>query len=154
VTLAKTMALATGVKLVAVPSLRVLVENAPPEAKHVIVVLDAKREQIFTARFERIGETWIERIPPRLSSLNEMIEESPRPVYLLGEGIRYHKKFIPSDPQVIVTSQERWQAQASAVAKLGIMLAADRNFADPFKLTPLYIRRPEAEEKLLANQNK
>src|SRR5206468_539320 len=31
VTLAKTMALATGVKLVAVPTVRVLAENAPPE---------------------------------------------------------------------------------------------------------------------------
>src|SRR5678809_1065254 len=48
VTLAKTMALATGVKLVAVPSVRVLVENAPADARHVIIVLDAKREQIFS----------------------------------------------------------------------------------------------------------
>src|SRR5689334_17417203 len=45
ITLAKTMALASGVKLVAVPSLRVLVENAPADANHVIVVLDAKRDQ-------------------------------------------------------------------------------------------------------------
>src|SRR5688572_24400197 len=56
VTLAKTMALATGVKLVAVPTVRVLVENAPAEARHVIIVLDAKREQIFTARFERTAD--------------------------------------------------------------------------------------------------
>src|SRR5688500_5180312 len=53
VTLAKTMALATGVKLVAVPTVRVLAENAPPEARHLVIVLDAKRDQIFTARFER-----------------------------------------------------------------------------------------------------
>src|SRR4051812_5099333 len=53
ITLAKTMCLATGVKLVAVPSVRVLVENAPPDARHVVLVLDAKRDQIFTARFER-----------------------------------------------------------------------------------------------------
>jgi tRNA threonylcarbamoyl adenosine modification protein YeaZ len=55
VTLAKTMSLATGVKLVAVPTVRVLVENAPPDATHAIIVLDAKRDQIFTARFERVG---------------------------------------------------------------------------------------------------
>src|SRR5437868_10120412 len=41
ITLAKTMALATGVKVVAVPTMRVLVENAPAEAVHVIVALDA-----------------------------------------------------------------------------------------------------------------
>src|SRR5438552_2463638 len=51
ITLAKTMALASDAKIVAVSSVRALVENAPAEAKHIIIVLDAKREQIFTARF-------------------------------------------------------------------------------------------------------
>ena len=69
VTLAKTMALATSVKLVAVPTVRVLAENAPPEARHVLVVLDAKRNQIFTARLERGGGEWIEREPAHLDSL-------------------------------------------------------------------------------------
>src|SRR3954453_22527860 len=72
VTLAKTMALATGVKLVAVPSVRVLVENAPENAKHVIIVLDAKRDQIFSARFERVPSGWIEREPAHLDELTSM----------------------------------------------------------------------------------
>src|SRR5436190_10032393 len=53
VTLCKTIAFATGAKIVAVPTARVLAENAPPEAQNLIIVLDAKREQIFTARFRR-----------------------------------------------------------------------------------------------------
>src|SRR6266487_865184 len=81
ITLAKTLALASGVKLVVVPSVRVLVDNAPQDAKHVILVLDAKRDQIFTARFERIspspgtpgegrgGGSWIEREPAHLDAL-------------------------------------------------------------------------------------
>ncbi|MBA2706997.1 MAG: tRNA (adenosine(37)-N6)-threonylcarbamoyltransferase complex dimerization subunit type 1 TsaB, partial [Gemmatimonadaceae bacterium] len=48
ITLAKTMALATGVKLIAVPTARVLAENGPAGASDLILVLDAKREQIFT----------------------------------------------------------------------------------------------------------
>lgn len=149
ITLAKTMALATGVKVVAVPSLRVLVENAPTEAKHVIIVLDAKRDQIFTGRFERNGDDWIERQSARLSSLPEMLATAPRPVDLLGEGIPYHRKSIPDDPGVRVTSEAIWRARASAVAKLGVKMAQRGEFVDPFKLTPIYIRRPEAEEKLL-----
>src|SRR5439155_18132111 len=97
ITLAKTMALASGVKVVAVPTLRVLVENAPAEAKHVILVLDAKREQIFTGSFQRVGDRWVEREPPQLASLPEMLKKSPRPVHLLGEGIPYHEKFIPRE---------------------------------------------------------
>src|SRR4051794_9656328 len=49
VTLCKTIAFATGARIVAVPTLAVLAENAPLEAQNLIVLLDAKRQQIFTA---------------------------------------------------------------------------------------------------------
>jgi tRNA threonylcarbamoyladenosine biosynthesis protein TsaB len=147
VTLAKTLAFATGVKLVAVPTLRVLVENAPSEATHAVIVLDAKRDQIFTARFERVGHEWVEREPAHLDSLAAMIERSPKPVYLLGEGIPYHQKFIPAGDQVVATPEELWRARAAAVAKIGAQMAGRGEFADPYRLTPLYVRRPEAEEK-------
>jgi tRNA threonylcarbamoyladenosine biosynthesis protein TsaB len=148
VTLAKTLAMATGVKLVAVPSVRVLTENAPADARHVVIVLDAKREQIFTARFERVGDEWVEREPAKLDSLTAMLERAPRPVHLLGEGLPYHEKFIPrDDPTVIVAPPELSRARASVVAKLGYAMARRGGFADPQRLTPIYIRRPEAEEK-------
>lgn len=171
ITVAKTLAFATGVKIVAVPSVRVLAENAPADARHVLIVLDAKREQIFTARFERLpgsagvltrntnaagdsrapggpaGEEWIEREPAHLEALSAALARAPRPVHLLGEGIPYHEQFIPADPQVIVTPPDLWRARAAAVAKIGYPLARAGQFADPYRLTPIYIRPPEAEEK-------
>lgn len=149
VTLAKTMALATGVKLVAVPSVEVLVQNAPPDARNVIIVLDAKRDQIFTARFSRIaGDDWKTEEPARLDSLAAMLQRSPRPVHLIGEGIPHHQKFLPpDDPQVIATAPELWRARAEVVADLGYAMARRGEFADPATLTPIYIRKPEAEEK-------
>jgi tRNA threonylcarbamoyladenosine biosynthesis protein TsaB len=149
ITLAKTLALAAGVKLVAVPSVRVLVENAPADARNVIIVLDAKRDQIFTARFERSSEDqpWREREPARLDSLRAMLDRSPRPVHLLGEGIPYHLRFISQDSQVIVTPEETWRASARAVGRIGSQLAQAGQYTDPDRLTPIYIRKPEAEEK-------
>jgi len=55
VTLAKTMTLTTAVKIVAVPTVQALAANAPADARDIIIVLDAKRDQIFTAAFERRG---------------------------------------------------------------------------------------------------
>jgi len=148
VTLAKTMSLATGVKLVAVPTVRVLVENAPPDATHAIIVLDAKRDQIFTARFERVGPKWVEREPAKLDSLTAMLDRSPRPVHLLGEGIPYYEKFIPqNDPTVVVTSPDLARARAGVVATIGHAMARRGEFTDAQRLAPIYIRRPEAEEK-------
>lgn len=150
ITLAKTLAFATGLRIVAVPTVRVLVENAPADAQHVIIVLDAKRDQIFTARFERTSSDWIEREPAHLGTLAAMLARSPRPVHLLGEGIPIHRPFIPADPSIVLTPEDAWRARASAVATIGMRLARQNQFADPFRLTPIYIRPPEAEEKYLA----
>ena len=150
VTLAKTMALATGVKLVAVPTGRVLAENAPPDARHLVILLDAKRDQIFTARFERGDDdgAWLEREPAHLDALPAVLARAPRPVHLLGEGIPYHEKFLPKDdPAVTVTAPDCWRARASVVAKIGAEMSTRNEFTDPFVLAPIYIRRPEAEEK-------
>jgi len=148
ITLAKTLAFATGAKIVAVPSVRVLVENAPANAKEVVIVLDAKREQIFTARFQRKDGAWIEREPAHLDSLINMLERSGRPVHLLGEGIPFHEKFIAKDDaSIILTAPEAWRARASVVARIGREMADAANFVEPDRLVPIYIRPPEAEEK-------
>ena len=156
ITVAKTLAFATGARIVAVPSVDVLAQNAPADWKNLIIVLDAKRDQIFTAAFENRNGQAVVREPARLDSLTEMLRRSPRPVHLLGEGIPYHEKFIPrDDPEIHVTASANWQAHASVVADLGSRLAKSGDFADPMKLTPIYIRRPEAEEKFedrLANR--
>ena len=153
-TLAKTLAFATGCRIVAVPSLPVLARNAPDDATHVIIVLDAKRGQIFTARYERDGEDWIEREPARLDTLAAMLARAPRPVHLIGEGIDYHRSVIPSHPDIIVTDPTRWRARAEVVADLGLRMATAGKFADPMRLAPLYIRLPEAEEKRLVAEGK
>jgi len=139
-------------RIVAVPSLRVLLENAPPDATNVLTLLDAKRDQIFTARFERpggeSGGQWIEREAAHLDDLPSMLARSPRPVHLLGEGIPHHQKFIPpGDTSVIVTPSESWRARATAVADEGVRMARAGQFTETDHLLPIYIRRPEAEEK-------
>lgn len=148
ITLAKTLAFATGARIVAVPSVRVLAHNAPPACRDLLIVLDAKRDQIFTARLTRSEGEWREEEPAHLDNLPAMLSRAPRPIYLLGEGIPYHKKFIPADdPAIIVTPEDLWRARSAAVAEEGARLAAGNQFTDPDRLTPIYLRRPEAEEK-------
>jgi len=148
VTLAKTLAFATGAKLTAVPSLRVLAENAPTEANNVLIVLDAKRGQIFTARFEQQEKEWIEAEPPHLDRLADAVVRSPKPLWLLGEGLPYHP--LPPMDHVFITAETTWTARAAAVTKIGKQLASHGEFTEPDALLPLYIRLPEAEEKRLS----
>ena len=54
---------------------------------------------------------------------------------------------IQHDPQVIATPEETWRPRAAIVAELGWHLARAGHYTDPDRLTPTYLRRPEAEEK-------
>ncbi len=148
ITMAKTLSFATGAKIVAVPTLEVLVRNAPPEARDVMIVLDAKRDQIFTGRFRREDSQWQMVEAPHLDSLSAMLQRSPRPVWLIGEGIPFHEKHVPRDASIIVASPESWRPRAKVVADLGYQMARQGVFAPLDTLIPLYIRKPEAEEKM------
>ena len=151
ITVAKTLSFATGARVVAVPSVEVLARNAPAGWQNLIIVLDAKRDQIFTASFENRSGVPVQHEPAHLDSLTEMLRRTPRPVHLLGEGVPYHEKFIPrDDPGIHVTEPASWQGRASVVAALGAEMARAGAFADPVRLTPIYIRKPEAEEKFEA----
>ena len=48
---------------------------------------------------------------------------------------------------MVVTPEESWRARAAAAAEVGAEMARLGHYADPDRLTPIYIRKPEAEEK-------
>jgi tRNA A37 threonylcarbamoyladenosine modification protein TsaB len=138
---------------VAVPTTEALVRNLRPGWKNAVVVLDAKRGQIFTATYANVDGRRLVVEGPRLDDLRSVLARTARPVHLLGEGIPYHKEAISlEDPGVIVLRSELWQARARAVAEVGGELARRGQFTAPDELVPVYIRVPEAEEKL--NQKK
>ena len=178
ITAAKTLAFAGGVKIVAVPSLEAAVVSALAAEKklgltieRVAVVLDAKRQQIYTAAFERIGKSKDEDIPllPEGASREgtfkeefipgfrtiypaavvapaEMLARVARPLYLLGEGIRYHAEALTAD-DVISLPEEYWLPEAASVLACGWRRAQAGQFTPADTLVPFYLRRPEAEEK-------
>lgn len=156
VMVARSLSQAIGCMVVAVPTLDVLAQNAPAEALHLGVILDAKRGQIFAARYHR-NETaaagagaWQCMTGPILTSPKEFVRQSPRPLHVLGEGVDYHRGAlragVDSDNDLIELGRETWIARAAAVYELGWALAKRGIFADIKSLVPLYIRLPEAQE--------
>ncbi len=159
VTFAKTLAFARGVKLVAVPSLRVAVENAPAAAGRVLGVLDARRGQVFAATYERQGKGFAEVRGVHLTSLANALAEATDagtpdagPLWLLGEGLAYH---LPGEVPagVCVAPENLWRPRAAALARVAAGEAAAGRFADPFELKPIYVRLAEAHEKRLMREH-
>jgi len=113
-----------------------------------MIVLDAKRDQIFTARYERQNGQWIEREQAHLASLSAALSRVSRPVHLLGEGIPFHQQFLPADRTgIYICPESTWVARAEGVAQIGIEMVKLGSFVNIDSFTPMYIRKPEAEEK-------
>ncbi len=148
VTVAKMMALANESKVVAVNTSDVIAMNVEDESiNRIATVIDAKRGQFFIAVFERKNNLW-EKIQPDYMMTAEEFKEKfgNEPIHLLGEGLLYYSKNFETN-NIKILDNKLWSPKASNVFKLGTQLAAQGKFADAVSLVPLYIRKPEAEEK-------
>jgi tRNA threonylcarbamoyladenosine biosynthesis protein TsaB len=156
VTFAKFIAYDTGAKVVAVPSLRALAENAPGDRQRIVPIVDAKRGGLFASIFERqdnavraagvsprVFAPFEEVFGPALIEPEALAARLQAPAYILGHGIVKGRaalsafEFAPAD---------LWDIQPGAIARLAFELAARGEFADPLRLEPIYIRPPEAQE--------
>ena len=148
IAIARAMHQAIGCKLLGVPTLDVIAENAPERFAYVVPILDAKRGQVFSARFRRESRGLVRILGPKLVDPGAFLRETVElahgaPVAVLGEGVAYHQSALAS---VEVLDPTLWPPSAETVYRLGRKLAGEGKYADPKTLLPTYIRLPEAEE--------
>jgi tRNA threonylcarbamoyladenosine biosynthesis protein TsaB len=153
VALAKTMHLANAAKIIAVDTLDVIAANATDYIKEekakglakIATILDAKRGQFFIAAYENEQNRWRKSMPDCLMTVGQFIENcggKSQPVWLLGEGLVYHKDKFKADG-IRFLDEKYWNPRAEKVYKLGWEKALDGQFADPLTLQPTYLRRPD-----------
>ncbi len=167
ITAARALNQAVGCRLIAVPTVDVLALNAPAQTENLVVILDAKRGQIYSARYRRIlpGEDfspaaahppvridgWVRTAGPLLTDPEQFIRQTPRPLAMIGEGIDYHRDAIrnaagDSAAAIGELEQSLWPPRVENVHALGWTLAQAGRFISREALLPIYLRKPEAEE--------
>lgn len=124
----------------------------------VVPVFDAKRDQVFTAIYaagDRDPATWAELLPPSHCHIDELAAE----IQTLRTGLRHSWQFVtlcgdaaamhaprlgPADV-VRVAPAAALLPRASAVAAVGISMLGRGGAVEPDALTPVYLRKSEAE---------
>ncbi len=160
ITAVRTIAFATGARIVAVPTLEVIAQNAaeadpPPET--LAVILDAKRRHVYTAVFHREASNgdsgagaesfgYVPLTDPVEAEPKEFLAVQDRSCAVLGEGVLYHREAIERSG-LRVLPESAYRPRAEIVYRLGRIRAAQGEFSEPRLLIPTYIRPPEAEEK-------
>ena len=149
VSAARMIALSTHAKIVGVPTLTVIAQNAnllPRPPASVTVLLDAKRQHVYAASFRRISGVYqcdaaAEEVDPV-----SFLATRPKDCAALGEGVMVHRG-VAERCGLIVLPEELYRGRAETVYALGLRMAQNDEIVHPRMLEPDYIRRPEAEER-------
>lgn len=145
---AKTWAFVTDCRLAAVETFSAVAEELPTGPSTVWVIDDALRGDLYAQCFEPTEDGgWEARGPVRLLPFDEWISETRPNEMIAGPGIDKWAEELKSRGLSLAPPEHR-QPRAAGVARRGKRLADREEFADPFTLVPLYIRRSAAEEKL------
>ena len=148
VTAARMIALGVGARVVGVPTLEVIAQNAgesDPPPPHLAVVLDAKRNRVYTAVFARQGGAYVAMSEAIEADPFEFLSAQPDDCAVLGEGVLYHRRAIEKSNRRILP-ESLYRPRAETVYRLGLERTERNGFSDHRSLVPTYIRPPEAEE--------
>ena len=149
VSAARMIALSTHAKIVGVPTLTVIAQNAnllPEPPASVTVLLDAQRQRVYAASFQRISGIY--QCDSAAEEVNPVsyLAKRPEGCAALGEGVMAHRG-VAERCGLIGLPEGLYRARAETVYALGVRMAQNAEIVHPRMLVPNYIRRPEAEER-------
>lgn len=145
---AKAVAHALRVPMIGISSLDLLAWPVRLTPREIVAVVDARRSEVFHARY-RTTPGGIQRIAgPAVSEPRELtadIQASDGEFLLVGDGaLRYVDQW---EDMVRVELAEQYLAypNAASLVQLAHARAIREDFVQPWELEPLYLRPPDAE---------
>lgn len=149
ITVARTLALAHGAAVVPVPSLDVIAQNAltprdPPA--QLLVSIDAQRGRLFAARYQLAEDEYVRMEEPREADPADLFAAQSASAHVICDVVDRYASAIEGAGLVALPA-ELAVTRVEEVYRLGRRILAEHGPTPPRDLVPIYIRRPEAEEK-------
>jgi tRNA threonylcarbamoyladenosine biosynthesis protein TsaB len=146
---AKAMAYAAGKPLAGVPTLDVLADNLPYCKYLVAPVLDARKHMVYAAVFRPTDTIRKTLMPATVITPDELADSIEEPTVFLGEGAYVYRELLEGRLccQALFAPKAYGYPSGAAVAFRGLKELNAGGGSDPMALKPLYIRKPDAEEK-------
>lgn len=140
---AKGLCFACGLPLVAVPTLKAMASRLALSQLPICPILDARRNQIYSALYKFEGGSLKELSPPRVTSLEKLLSSLDLPVVFTGDAVgKFRRKIEELKCGATFAPLELSRPAASSVAVLGSMALAEGETSDLSSLEPIYIRSP------------
>ena len=143
----KGLAFATGKPVAAVPTLKALAWNLPQAVHPVCPLLDARKNEVYAALYQYDGPKLVLLMPETIIPLADIANRITGTVLFTGETSRIYQTVLEQafGSRAFFAPRTACLPSAAAVAEIGLAMIQNGEQIDPDNLTPLYIRRPEAE---------
>ena len=142
------MAQGLGVPMIPIPSLDLMAFPARWSNRLIVVALDARRGELFTALFRKVPGG-VQRVrdadvctPQDLSAEIDALDE---PSLFLGDGALRHADAFADLKGVEMAEQGLAYPSARYMVQLAHARAMREEFVQPWELEPVYLRQPDAE---------
>lgn len=156
--LVKGIAFGRNIPCVEVSTLEALAENLSPLEGIILPAMDARRSQIYNARFKSDGEKLTRLTPDRAISLEALADElrgCEENIYISGDGYELTRKYleecgikVAKAPSLLINEN------AASVARVAYRKYLSGEFTTDERLAPSYLRLPQAERERLEKQKK
>jgi len=145
----KGLAYATGKPVAGVGTLDVLADNLPFCAYQVCPALDARKKMVYAAVYSQPGAERITVLEPSVMSPDELASLVTAKTVFTGEGAKVYRDLLAGrlgDMAVFAPAIYGYPT-GTAVALRGHEEIEAGRASDPSTLLPLYIRKPDVEER-------
>lgn len=149
VTAAKTLAYATGARLVGLDSLHAIARKAPSEARSISVIADAQRGEVYVVELIRPmpGMVPIPRGETRIEGLASWLGRLESGTVVMGPALDLPRIRSAVPPEAMAAVDHPGSpAGEDLLAMADEAIATDR-VENPWLLEPLYLRRSAAEDQ-------
>ena len=157
----KGISYATGIPVVSVKSLETLAWNFPFSRYPVCPIFDARKAEVYASLYRWDKDGFIQLLPETTIRPDRLIDPIDKlvkseKIIFVGEGaVTYRKQIEDSFGQTaIFPPNHLMSAMPANAAYIGLRKAQRGEYEDPKTLSPLYIRKSEAEIKLETGQLK
>ena len=158
VALVKGIAFGKNIPTIAVSTLDELAENLAGLDGIIVPVMDARRQQVYTATYKGEGGSLEKLTPDRAIAISELAEELKafsEPIYLVGDGYEVAKRGLSAagvevkeTPKLLITEN------AYSVALVAKRKHEAGEVMSDLEIAPTYLRMPQAERERLERLEK
>jgi tRNA threonylcarbamoyladenosine biosynthesis protein TsaB len=143
----KGLAMATGKPMVGISTLAVLAHQAQGRSELVCPIIDARRNELYWALYERRKTGLQARMPETVGPAGLIPGHIDAPCFFIGNGVLSYQSHIQEkiDGPSLWASPEQGHIQPAVLARLGLEKLRAGRTDDLLTFGPVYLRKSDAE---------